>query len=127
MNISKRTRSFFIADMEILGTGIDIVEVGRVRQARYLNRVADFLLLESERSSLRESREAAQFVASRLAAKEAVIKAYPGALGYRDFSIVKDGEKLSVRFARQEHKKYKVFLSIAHEFNYAVACATVCV
>lgn len=112
--------------MHIVGIGTDIVELRRIRAARYPLRLADFFFVASERDALRDARDATEFIASRLAAKEAVIKAFPGTIHYHDIVIDKEGRKLVARLVRPEDHLYKVFVSIAHEFNYAVSYATIC-
>lgn len=109
--------------MLLLGVGIDIVELSRVAKARYLERVADFFFLPEELDLMQKSRDHVQFVASRLAAKEAVIKAFPGILRYHDFVIGTQNTKPVVRFVHKQHKRYAVLLSIAHEENYSVSVA----
>jgi phosphopantetheine--protein transferase-like protein len=112
--------------MHIVGVGTDIVELRRIREARYILRAADFFFVPEELDALHDARDTVQFVASRLAAKEAVIKAYPGTLHYHDIIIDREGRKLVARLVRPEDHIYKVFVSIAHEFNYAVSYATIC-
>lgn len=111
--------------MQILGIGVDIVDMRRLRQARYLERVAEFFLLPEELEAMKHSRDAVQFAASRFAAKEAVIKACPGRLWYHDFVIEKEGEKLRVRFCGPIGQKYEVFVSVAHELSYTISNAVV--
>jgi phosphopantetheine--protein transferase-like protein len=112
--------------MEIAGVGIDIVDIERVRHARYPERIAEFVLTEEEREQCALSRDQVQFLASRLAAKEAVIKAYPGTLHYQDCAISTVDHKPTVTFVRAADQQYRVFVSIAHEFSYTVAHATLC-
>jgi phosphopantetheine--protein transferase-like protein len=107
--------------MQILGIGVDIVELRRLHEARYMERVAEFFLLPTELEAMRNSRDSVQFAASRFAAKEAVIKACPERLWYHDLAREKEGEKLSVRFCKPTQQTYKVFLSIAHETAYTVS------
>jgi|SRR6185437_12235944 len=111
--------------MHIVGIGTDIVDLKRIRNARYIARAAEFFFTDTELTDMRGSRDTAQFVASRLAAKEAVIKACPERLWYHDFSIVKKGEKLSVQLHKPLGKPYDIFVSIAHEFAYVVSNAVV--
>src|SRR3989344_391423 len=111
--------------MRILGIGVDIVDMRRLRQARHLERVAEFFLLPEELEAMKHSRDAVQFAASRFAAKEAVIKACPERLWYHDFVIEKEGEKLRVRFCGPIGQKYEVFLSVAHELSYTISNAVV--
>lgn len=72
----------------IVGIGVDCVEFARVRQITSLERFSEYFLGDKEIVALENSRDAAQFVASRFAAKEAVIKAFPGCLSPHDFEIV---------------------------------------
>lgn len=111
--------------MQLLGVGVDIVELRRVADARYLDRVADFLFLPEELNVFRRSRDRVQFVASRLSAKEAVIKAFPGILRYHDFMIHTEATKPAVRFVDMAHQ-YQVLLSITHEEKYAASVAALC-
>ena len=72
---------------------------------------------------MNKSRDILQYLVSRFAAKEAVIKAYPGKISYHDIEIVKKGTKVQAIFLRKlDHKLYS-FLSIAHELKYAIAYA----
>jgi len=109
--------------MQLLGIGVDIVELRRVANARYLDRVADFLFLPEELNVFRRSRDRVQFVASRLSAKEAVIKAFPGILRYHDFMLYTDAAKPAVRFVDTAHDQYHVLVSITHEEKYAASVA----
>ncbi len=112
--------------MNIVGIGTDIVDISRLRDARHLARVAEFIFLPAEIADMKKSRDKAQFAASRLALKESVIKAYPGTLHYRDILIQKKGNKLAVRLALKKAARYEVFASIAHEFNCAIGYAILC-
>ncbi len=111
---------------EIVGIGTDIVEIERLRNARELKRAADFFFLPSELRDMKKSRNQAEFVASRLAAKEAVIKAYPGTIHYHDIAITKRGKKIIAKLVRPADKKFTVFVSIAHEKKYALGYAILC-
>jgi holo-[acyl-carrier protein] synthase len=110
--------------MTIQGIGTDIVDIGRVARMRYLSRAAEFVLLPEEIKEMRRSRNEVQFFASRLAAKEAVIKAHPEKLGYHDFRVSKTGKKPHIVMLKN-FKDKKIFLSIAHEERFAVGVALV--
>ena len=112
--------------MKIAGIGTDIVEIERVRSASRPKRAADFFFRSSELREMRASRDQAQFFASRLAAKEAVIKAYPGTIHYHDIEITKRGKKIQAKLIRPADKKFTVFLSVAHERAYAIGYAILC-
>lgn len=109
----------------ITGTGIDIVEIKRIkkianRQQRFVQRI----LTVRERevyASLSEHRRL-EYLAGRFAAKEAVVKAVgtgiAETLGWHDIEILNDrkGKPLvQVAVAGQVH------LSISHSKEYAVA------
>jgi len=113
--------------MKIIGVGIDIVSLRRVREARFLERAAEFFFLPDELAQMRASRDRAQFVASRLALKEAIIKSYPGELHYHDIRLDGRGGNMSATFTHGSAPQYEIFVSLAHEFDYAVAYATLCV
>ena len=111
--------------MKIIGIGTDIVEIERIKKLIQKKRAAEFFFLKDEISLMSKSRDKVQFMASRVSAKEAVIKAFPGRLNYHDFKILKIGKKSTVSFIQKKNKKYKVFLSIAHEFKYAISYAII--
>ncbi len=108
---------------DIIGIGTDIISIKRLRENPSLKRIADFLLSTKEKRDMKESRDVVQFVASRWAAKEAVIKAYPATLTFKDIEIGKSDTKPNVHFKRQKDKDIVAFLSIAHDFDYALAYA----
>jgi holo-[acyl-carrier protein] synthase len=120
----------------ILGLGIDLVELGRIRGAmekfgeRFLKRV----LRPDEIAYCQSHRDPAPFVAGRFAAKEAVSKAFGtgigSQLGWLDIEVRRketgepyvvlhdDGLKLlEQRSARRLH------LSLSHTENHATAVA----
>ena len=112
--------------MKILGIGTDIVEIGRVRNARFLDRVAEYICTEDELVFRDTSRNRVQFIASRLALKEAIIKAFPYKIGYQHI-VLKPAEKgLQAHCVRREDREYTVHVSLSHEFAYTVATALVC-
>ena len=113
--------------MTINGIGTDIVSIKRMKNARHRERVAEYVLCDNERKLLDASADPVEYLASRLAAKEAVVKAFPGTLNLQDISIVKDGNKLKVEFKDSSMgASYAVFVSISHEFEYALGFAVVC-
>lgn len=120
----------------IFGTGVDIVEVLRMREAidkwgmNFLGKI--FTSKEIGYSNAR--RFSHQHFAARFAAKEAVIKAfgeprkYP--IRWTDIEVLNDDEgKPTVKFHKmamkvKEIKKIdKVMISMSHSKNYAVANA----
>jgi len=112
--------------MKIVGAGTDIVELSRVIDIRFLHRFAEYFLGPGELGAFEHSADPRGFIASRFAAKEAVIKAFPGFLRPHDFEIVKGGKKPMVRFLAPRHvRAYHAFVSLAHSTQYAIGYAVV--
>ena len=131
----------------IIGTGVDITEVKRLRQAiekwgkEFLNRVFTQEELENAKSrgSLprpssivdllrsKEGRGLYQHLAGRFAAKEAVFKALGDkGLNWKDVQILNDSEgKPHCVILNGRAKKMEVHVSISHVKNYAVASAII--
>ena len=113
----------------IIGTGVDITEVRRLRQAvekwgeAFLNRIftKEELVNAKTRGSLY------QHLAGRFAAKEAVFKALGDAdLSWKDVQILNDKEgKPTCEILNSRGKGAGVIVSISHVKNYAVANAIV--
>ncbi|HEY2953247.1 MAG TPA: holo-ACP synthase [Verrucomicrobiae bacterium] len=120
----------------ILGTGIDIIEVARIRASyekfgdRFLNRI----LRPDEIAYCLSHKQPAPFLAARFAAKEAISKAFGTGLGqhlgWQDmevgrkasgepFVILHDGGQILL-----QHRGGRiVHLSLSHTDNYAAAVA----
>lgn len=113
----------------IVGTGVDITEVKRLRQAaekwgnEFLNRV--FTSRELENAKTRGSLY--QHLAGRFAAKEAVFKALGNKdLSWQDVEILNDADgKPSCAVLNNKGKNIQVHVSISHVKNYAVANAII--
>jgi len=120
----------------IEGTGIDIIEIGRVKKAikKLGNRFLSKVFTEGEIKYCKKKRFPEIHFAGRFAAKEAIAKAigtgfWRGGLRWKDVEImkVKDG-RADVRLAEGLKKRLKVkriFVSMSHCQNYAVANAIV--
>jgi len=106
--------------------GIDLVDIGRVRQARYFERVSEYILRPSEIALMRTSRDRFQYLASRLAAKEAVVKAFPATIGLQDIEVLGFGVKPSVRVLHVEALNYTIDISLTHTNDLAIGAAIVC-
>ena len=124
--------------LHILGTGVDIVETGRIKDSiekfgdRFLNRC----FLPDEIAYCQKMKLPALHFAARFAAKEAISKAFGtgiGAeLGWRDMEICKhdSGEPFvrlhekGVELARQRGI-VKIFVSLSHCKEYSAAHAVV--
>ena len=107
----------------VAGIGIDIVDLERFASAKYVDRVAEYILTERERGWMNTSRDPIQYLASRFAAKEAVIKSIPLPLGYQDIEVRKDGLRPVVSLQRADAEAYRVEISISHCPAYAVSSA----
>lgn len=110
----------------MISVGVDIVEVDRFQKATEPHRVASFFLTPNELELVSQSADKYQYLASRFAVKEAVIKAIPEQdVGYLDFEILKDGLKPMVKFTTSRFDTYQVAISLSHTEIYAVGFATV--
>ncbi len=113
----------------LIGTGVDITEVRRIRQAvekwgdDFLQRV--FTAAEIENAKTKTSFY--QHLAGRFAAKEAIFKAVgDNQLSWQDIQIHNDHEGKPVCvFLNGKCKTIKVNISISHVKTYAVANAVV--
>jgi holo-[acyl-carrier protein] synthase len=120
----------------ILGIGIDIIEVARVKASheRFGERFLKRVLLTNEIAYCLSHKNPAPFIAARFAAKEAISKAFGtgiGAqLGWRDMEIrrKKSGEPFVILhgkgkklFAARCAKQLRI--SLSHAANYAAATA----
>jgi holo-[acyl-carrier protein] synthase len=120
----------------ILGTGIDIIEVARVRASherfgeRFLNRI----LLADEIAYCLSHKMPGPFLAARFAAKEAISKAFGtgiGAqLGWRDMEIRRkeSGEPFVVLHGKGKklfrlRRAKRLHITLSHTANYAAATA----
>lgn len=110
--------------MEIF-TGIDIVELNRFRLLAEFERVAEFILSTSEIELMNTSRDPYQFLASRFALKEAIIKAMPQPINLSDLEILTIGQKPKVNFFKKNLKQYSVDASLSHSDNLVAASAIV--
>ena len=114
----------------IIGTGVDITEVRRLRQAvekwgsAFLNRVftKDELINARKRAA-----SLYQHLAGRFAAKEAVFKAFGEAdLNWKDVEIINDLDgKPCCRILNGRGKNMDIHISISHVKSYAVANAVI--
>ena len=118
----------------IKGTGVDIVEIKRIRQSldneKFINRI--FTAQEQSYCNGRNIMRASSY-AARFAAKEAVVKAFgTGMRGgtWQDIEIVVDEAgaphvKLYGYFSYSATKRkiYNIFISLSHSKDYAIAQA----
>ena len=120
----------------ILGTGIDLVEIQRIRDAlqRQGPSFARRLLTAAEWAYCNKHPDAAPFVAARFAAKEAVAKAMGvgigASLGWHDIEVVRlPSGQPSIRLSEAGQRELvrlggrTVHLSLTHERGHAAAIA----
>lgn len=120
----------------IIGTGVDIVEISRIRKAankwkdKFLNRV----FTAAELDYARHKKFLYQHLAARFAAKEAVLKAFGDSsindMEWKNIEIVnnKDGKPMvklagEARKTMRKRKVSNIIVSLSHTKNYAVANA----
>jgi len=116
----------------IAGIGVDVVEVGRLREASNRERLLARLFTVGELSDCRGAHRW-QSLAARFAAKEAVLKALgTGLRGMRwqDIEVIRNdlgrpGVRLAGEAARQAERLgvAEVLISLSHTEHYAVAQA----
>ena len=115
--------------MQIRGNGVDIIEVRRIKNAldKYGQGFLERIFTDRELHKLKEHNNYYQHVAGRFAAKEAVFKALgESGLNFKDVEVLNDQEgKPYCSLSRFTDKKFKIYLSISHIKNYAVASAIV--
>lgn len=115
--------------MMLIGTGVDITEVRRIRQAvgkwgeDFLKRI----FTQEEIKNARTKTSFYQHLAGRFAAKEAIFKAVgDNQLSWQDIQIDNDqAGKPVCLFLNGRGKQINVYISISHVKTYAVANAVV--
>ena len=113
----------------IIGTGVDITEVRRIRQAvekwgdEFLNRV----FTKTEIKNARTRISFYQHLAGRFAAKEAIFKAVgDNLLFWQDIQVHNDQQgKPICQFLNGKCRDINVYISISHVKTYAVASAVI--
>jgi len=120
----------------ILGVGIDIIEVARVKASheRFGERFLNRMLLADEIAYCLSHKNPAPFLAARFAAKEAISKAFGtgigAALGWQDMEIrrKKSGEPFVVLHGKgkklfKSRRAKRLLVSLSHTQNYAAVTA----
>jgi len=111
----------------IVGVGVDLVEIARVRAVyqRFGERFLHRLYLPEEIAYIQTLADPAPALAARFAAKEAFIKAYPGRAQLAWVGVLR-GEKPTLIFREplaQELRSRRLtpWVSLSHERGHAVA------
>jgi holo-[acyl-carrier protein] synthase len=124
----------------IIGNGVDIIEVRRIKNAidKYGRSFLERIFTDKELQNAEGHNNRYQHLAGRFAAKEAVFKALGKAgLNFKDVEIINDfqgkpycslinsGKDKPSRQKFWCEGKFKVYISISHIKNYAVASAII--
>lgn len=113
----------------ILGTGIDIIEIERIKQAveRWGDQFLRHVFLDNEIEYAQKHKSPIQHYAVRFAAKEAVFKAVgtDPHLSWKDIRIVHDEHGRPQAIVKDGRFKHKIYLSLSHSKQYAVASAII--
>ncbi|MBI5872737.1 MAG: holo-ACP synthase [Candidatus Omnitrophica bacterium] len=111
----------------IKGSGIDIVEIKRLRQAieRWGDTFLKKVFTEKELEYSQSKRYPLQHLAARFAAKEAVFKAFGTnpKLNFKDIEISND--RYGRPYCSVKQKTSDILLSMSHSHEYAVASAII--
>jgi holo-[acyl-carrier protein] synthase len=118
----------------ILGTGIDIIEVARIRASfeKFGERFSARILLPSEMEYCLSHKDPAPFIAARFAAKEAVSKAFGtgigASIGWHDIEVKRkeSGEPYLLLHGKGEELfrargAAGIHLSLSHTVQHATA------
>ena len=112
----------------IIGTGIDIVEIARIKNAveRWGDAFLRHVFTPAEIEHAGKFKFPYQHYAGRFAAKEAVFKAMGlPHLSWHDVTIINDAEGKPVCHDINKKFKNRLLISIYHSREYAVASAIV--
>lgn len=113
----------------IVGTGVDITEVRRIRQAieKWGDDFSKRVFTVSELKNAKNKTSFYQHLAGRFAAKEAIFKAAgDSGLSWQDIQIHNNPQGKPVcMFLNGKGKNIEVHISISHVKNYAVASAVI--
>jgi len=113
----------------IIGTGVDITEVRRLRQAieKWGKVFLERVFTEDELDNAKTRGSLYQHLAGRFAAKEAVFKAMGDSrLSWKDVQILNDQDgRPRCLILNGRGKNMDVQISISHVKNYAVANAVI--
>ncbi len=113
----------------ILGSGVDIVEVDRIKKAidRWGDVFLAHLFTECEITYAQKYRNSAQHFAGRFAVKEAILKAFGknSHIRWKDINITNDEDGKPICHYENENFQNKILVSISHTSKYAVATAII--
>jgi holo-[acyl-carrier protein] synthase len=108
----------------IVGLGMDLVEIGRIKRAMENPRFLERILTPTER----EFAVTPSQVAGRWAAKEAIYKALGVPLTWQDIEVLptpQGAPRVTVKSVHVDPGRLRIQLSITHERTHAAAVAIV--
>lgn len=110
----------------ILGIGIDIIERARIEELSFQNRVADFILTDTEKREYEAAGDTTAHLGSRFAVKEAVIKAHPEVTHYHQIEVKRapDGG-VEVHVLDETLEDGRIYVSLTHSETVCGAVAVV--
>ena len=115
--------------MKIMGNGVDIIEVRRIKNSidKYGQAFLKRIFTDRELDKAKEHKSFFQHIAGRFAAKEAVFKALNIAtLNFKEVQILNDDRgKPHCSLLNDSQNKFSIYISISHIKNYAVASAII--
>ena len=115
--------------MKVVGVGIDIVDIDRVKELMSANRYfKKRVFTEWEIAYCKDKKKKWQHFAVRFAAKEAVWKALgKGGIALNNIEIRnKKSGSPEIKFNNKSlHKNYQIHISLTHSEHQAIACAFV--
>lgn len=113
----------------ILGHGVDIIEVDRITKAigRWGDHFLKHVFTDQEIAYAQKRRHPDQHFAARFAAKEAVLKALGenAHVQWTDIEIINQHNGKPVCLYHHEEFTKKIFISMSHTENYAIASAII--
>ncbi len=117
-----------VAEVMILGTGIDIIEIDRIQKAveRWGDAFLNHVFTPPEIENAQKFKFSYAHYAGRFAAKEAIFKAMGDPhLSWQDVTIINDSDGKPVCHCHKTNFKNRLLISISHGRDYAVASAIV--
>lgn len=115
--------------MIVVGNGVDIIEVRRIKNAidKYGQSFLERIFTDKELKNAKEHNSLYQHLAGRFAAKEAVFKALGKAkLNFKDVEVFNDSDgKPHCSLLKYNQNEINIHISISHIKNYAVANAII--
>ena len=116
--------------MKIIGNGVDIIEVKRIKNAvdKYGQGFLERIFTDKELENAQVHNSFYQHIAGRFAAKESVFKALDNRikLGFKDVEVFNDNQgKPYCSLLTYNQERFNIHISISHIKNYAVASAII--